>query len=142
MGSAIIRALRIIALTVWLITSLLGILIFNNLTRVKWDFPTEQQSYGDTWISFNVTLRYDGYVFDISFTLKISLLDANNDTLAHDEKHVILEPGDHLVLPFNITVSDIRDVKWKKVSIIIYQIIGNVKIIGIDLETQQPAWEG
>ncbi len=125
------RAIRIMALLVWLISSLLGILIFSNLTSVQWDFG--EPRYGKKWVYQSVSVAYNGYMFDVSFILNISLLDASNNTLTSKTEHRILKPGSRVLLEFNFSVENISDIKWVVTSISLYQLIGNSRIIGISI---------
>jgi len=137
MGEGIIKLLRVASLIVWFLTSMLGILIFYNLTNTSYSFERGGQlTLSGTTAEVRVKLVYNGYFLDIEIKITVLLLDENNKTISKDSQVAILKPGEEKTIPLKFEgISSLEDIRWERIEISVYQLILDTKIIGIEMKT-------
>jgi len=128
MGSRFIGSLRILAYIIWIISTLIGTLMFYNLTNIHtgWNY---QQS--ETRLVVNVDISYNGYVFELKFFIEIKLYDKNNNIIARDSETVYMMPGDKKTITLVLEMSDPSLYDHGKATIRVDQLIRDIDIIGL-----------
>lgn len=130
MRSGSIRLLRIMAYAIWIMSTLMGTLMFYNLTKIQtiWDTPTSVEGQ----LVINVDIRYNGYVFWLKFYIEIKLYDENEGVIAQDNETIYLAPGEKKSISLILNVSD-KTYSYGEIIMRVDQVIGYIDMIGLVL---------
>ncbi len=128
MGYAIIRFLKICSYIVWMITTLIGTVMFYNLAGIEWE--PHVTTYSDS-VVVDVAIVYKGFFFDLNFTIEVRLYDKYNHTLASGIGSKVLKPGESKSVMLVIWVNTTK-VDHGIVDIRVYQLKWGMELIGMD----------
>ncbi len=128
---AVVRILKVLSYAIWISTSLLGTLIFYNMSQVSVSFSTNPQM---DRIDVYIDIRYGGILFDLKFSARVSLLGSKGEELSSDSASVILRPGETKTIVLTCLVENITAISGYRLRIRIDQVVEGYEMLGIELE--------
>jgi len=126
---AIIRFLKILSYIIWLLTTLIGTVMFYNLAGLQWE---PQATTHPDRIEVNVEIYYRGFFFELNFTIEVRLYDANNNLLGRSRGTKLLQPGETASIKLVIENLNTTKIRNGYVDVWVYQQKWGIELIGMD----------
>jgi len=126
---AIIRFLKILSYIVWLLTTLIGTVMFYNLAGLQWE--PQATTYPDR-VEVDVEIHYGGFFFELNFTIEVRLYDAGNNLLGRSRGTKLLRPGETASIKLVIENLNTTKIYNGYVDVWVCQQKFGIELIGMD----------
>lgn len=137
MSKAVIRFLKVLSIIVWLSVTLLGFIVFYNLSHIQYSFgePQTQTEGSKLNITIAITITYNGYVLPVHVRIEFRVETAQDRVLDKDVIDVILKPGQSGSYELRLHINDLTQIDHGRIFISVAQLlVSNVELISLTME--------
>ncbi|GEM_PF-5638398 len=125
----LIRALKVLSYIIWILITVIGTVVFYNMTTIRTDFDTT--SSGDKVI-ITVSVSYKGYLFDIKINMTFTLYDQYGNVVSKNGSVMILHPDDAKASTITLRVTP--DVRSGELNVYLVQLVFGYEFIGFRIK--------